>query len=174
MEQWRRTLYGLNPYLLSTTSTVFFILQIALAFLLFDRSGVPVLRLAGWILWAIGAAFGILPTFTLRAKGGVSPGRPTADTARVVDSGLYAVVRHPQYLAQEFLCPAVMLIAQHWVVVVIGIVPMVLTYLDAIREDQACIRKFGDDYRRYMQRVPRMNLVAGVIRLLQRKHGGAD
>ena len=174
MEQWRRTLYGLNPYLLSTTSTVFFILQIALAFLLFDRSGVPVLRLAGWILWAIGAAFGILPTFTLRAKGGVSPGRPTADTARVVDSGLYAVVRHPQYLAQEFLCPAVMLIAQHWAVVVIGIVPMVLTYLDAIREDHACIRKFGDDYRRYVERVPRMNLVAGVIRLLQRKRGGAD
>ncbi len=174
MERRRRTLYGLNPYLLSTMSTVFFLLQIALAFLLFNRSGVPVFRLAGWILWAIGAAFGILPTFTLRAKGGVPPGKPNADTARVVDSGLYAIVRHPQFMAQEFLCPAVMLIAQHWVVVVIGIVPMVLTYLDAMREDQACIRKFGGDYRRYMERVPRMNLVAGVIRLLQHKHGGAD
>ena len=174
MEQWRRTLHGLNPYLLSTTSTVFFILQIALAFLLFNRSGMPVLRLAGWILWAIGAAFGILPTFTLRAKGGVPPGKPTADTARVVDSGLYAVVRHPQFMAQQFLCPAVMLIAQHWVVVAIGIVPMVLTYLDAIREDQACIRKFADDYTQYMERVPRMNLIAGVIRQQQRKHGSAD
>ena len=174
MEQWRRTLHGLNPYLLSTISTVFFILQIASAFLLFSRSGIPALRLAGWVLWAIGAAFGILPTFTLRAKGGVPPGRPTADTARVVDSGLYAVVRHPQFMAQLFLCLAVMFIAQHWAVVVIGIVPMVLTYLDAIREDQACIRKFGDDYTQYMERVPRMNLIAGVIRLLQRKHGGAD
>ena len=174
MEQLRRTLHGLNPYLLSTISTVFFILQIALAFLLFNQSGMAVLRFAGWILWTIGAMFGILPTFTLRAKGGVPPGRPTADTARVVESGLYAIVRHPQFMAQEFLCLAVTFIAQHWVVVVIGIVPMVLAYLDAIREDQACIRKFGDDYRRYMERVPRMNLVAGVIRLLQRKHGGAD
>ena len=51
---------------------------------------------------------------------------------------------------------------------------MVLAYLDAIREDQACIRKFGDDYRRYMERVPRMNLIAGVIRQQQRKHGSAD
>ncbi len=174
MEQWRRTLYRLNPYLLSTISTAFFILQIALAFLLFSRSDIPALRSAGWILWAVGAAFGILPTFTLRAKGGALPGKPTVDTARVVDSGLYAVVRHPQYLAQVFLCLAVMFIAQHWTVVVIGLVPMVLTYLDAIREDHACISKFGDDYRRYMERVPRMNLVAGVIRLLQRKHGGAD
>lgn len=174
MEQWRRTLYGLNPYLLSTTSTVVFILQIALAFLLFNRSGVPVLRLAGWILWAMGAAFSILPTFTLRAKGGVLPGKPTVDTARVVDSGFYAIVRHPQFMAQQFLCLAVMFIAQRWVVVVIGIVPMVLTYLDAIREDHACIRKFGDDYRRYMERVPRMNLIAGVIRQQQRKHGSAD
>ena len=174
MEQWRRNLYNLNPYLLSTISTAFFILQIALAFLLFSRNGIQVLRSVGWIIWVIGAVFGILPMFTLRSKGGVPPGRSYVATARIVDSGLYAVVRHPQYLAQEFLCPAVMLIAQHWVVVVIGIVPMLLTYLDAIREDHACIRKFGDDYRRYVERVPRMNLVAGVIRLLQRKRGGAD
>jgi hypothetical protein len=34
-------------------------------------------------------------------------------------------------------------------------------------EDRYCIDRFGDDYRRYMQRVPRVNFVAGVIRLLR-------
>jgi len=29
--------------------------------------------------------------------------------------------------------------------------------------------KFGDDYKRYMQRVPRMNFILGIIRLLRKK-----
>jgi len=29
--------------------------------------------------------------------------------------------------------------------------------------------KFGDDYKRYMQKVPRMNFMLGIIRLLRRK-----
>ena len=44
-----------------------------------------------------------------------------------------------------------------------------LFYKDVLREEQMCIEKFGDDYKRYMQKVPRMNLLLGVIRLLRRK-----
>lgn len=45
----------------------------------------------------------------------------------------------------------------------------VLNYFTALKADQELIEKFGDDYRRYMQKVPRMNFFAGVIRLLRRK-----
>jgi protein-S-isoprenylcysteine O-methyltransferase Ste14 len=38
-----------------------------------------------------------------------------------------------------------------------------------LREEQMSIEKFGDDYKRYMQKVPRMNLLVGVIRLLRSK-----
>jgi protein-S-isoprenylcysteine O-methyltransferase Ste14 len=43
-------------------------------------------------------------------------------------------------------------------VVYAGIVP---------QADQANIEKFGDEYTSYMQRVPRLNLVLGIIRLLR-------
>jgi hypothetical protein len=36
------------------------------------------------------------------------------------------------------------------------------------------LAKFGDDHRRYMQRVPRLNIVAGVIRLLRRGKVGDE
>jgi len=42
-----------------------------------------------------------------------------------------------------------------------------------LREEQMSIQKFGDDHKRYikryMEKVPRMNLIAGVFRLAQRR-----
>jgi protein-S-isoprenylcysteine O-methyltransferase Ste14 len=39
-------------------------------------------------------------------------------------------------------------------------------------EDERLVQQFGDDYVRYMHRVPRMNILAGVIRLLRRRARG--
>ena len=47
-----------------------------------------------------------------------------------------------------------------------------LFYLSAKEEDKRLIKQFGDDYIAYMQKVPRMNIFLGVIRLLQRRGGG--
>jgi protein-S-isoprenylcysteine O-methyltransferase Ste14 len=62
-----------------------------------------------------------------------------------------------------------MLISQHWAVIIIGITLSVLFYRDAIKEENGLIVKFGDDYKSYMQRVPRMNLLLGTARMLQRR-----
>jgi protein-S-isoprenylcysteine O-methyltransferase Ste14 len=90
-------------------------------------------------------------------------------TTVLVDSGVYAVVRHPQYLAGVLLSLALILTTQHWLIAIIGVVAMVLNYLIALKADQELIEKFGDDYKRYMDKVPRMNFLLGFIRLLQRK-----
>ena len=63
---------------------------------------------------------------------------------------------------------ALILISQHWLVVVIGVVAMMSVYLAMREEDGRLIEKFGDDYKRYMQSVPRMNFLVGFIRLLRR------
>ncbi|MBC8444538.1 MAG: hypothetical protein H8D77_00265 [Chloroflexi bacterium] len=57
---------------------------------------------------------------------------------------------------------------QHWSSVVLGLASMVLAYVDTFKADQGCIEKFGDPYRQYMQRVPRVNFVLGLIRLAWR------
>jgi protein-S-isoprenylcysteine O-methyltransferase Ste14 len=64
---------------------------------------------------------------------------------------------------------AMMLLAQHWVVILIGIVSMTLFYIDTRDADQEGIEKFGTAYRDYMQRVPRANFLLGILRILQQR-----
>jgi hypothetical protein len=44
-------------------------------------------------------------------------------------------------------------------------------YQYVLKEEKNLIVKFGDDYERYKQRVPSMNLLLGVIRSVKRKIG---
>ena len=115
----------------------------------------------------MGALFGWLPILTLRRKGGVAKGKSYVHTTALVESGLYAVVRHPQMgTAWLLMCLALILIAQHWSSLALGIPTMALVYLDLLKADERLVEKFGDAYRRYIERVPRVNFVAGVVRLV--------
>lgn len=90
-------------------------------------------------------------------------------TSVVVDSEIYAVVRHPQYLGFILFVLALVLMSQHWLSIISWIIGSTLFYRDVLREEQMSIQKFGDDYKRYMEKVPRMNFIAGVFRLAQRR-----
>ena len=63
---------------------------------------------------------------------------------------------------------ALILLSQHWLTAIIGIPGMVCVYLISRQEDQHLIEKFGDDYKDYMNKVPRMNLLVWIIRLVRR------
>ena len=169
MDRLRKTIYGLNPYVLSSVASVLTVAQVILAFF-FHAPFSEVLQWVGWIcLWTAGV-FGVLPIYTLRRKGGVPQGESYVKTTRLVDSGIYAIVRHPQGgVAWLLINLGVMLVAQHWLIAVLGLASMPLVYLDAIKADQYAIEKFGDDYRRYMEKVPRVNFISGILRLIQRR-----
>jgi protein-S-isoprenylcysteine O-methyltransferase Ste14 len=114
--------------------------------------------------------FGVLPIINLRRKGGVAKGESYVKTTVLVDTGLYAIVRHPQGGTTWLLINlGILLIAWHWTSTVLGLLSMVLVYADTFKTDQACIEKFGDAYREYIQRVPRVNFVAGIVRLVWRR-----
>jgi protein-S-isoprenylcysteine O-methyltransferase Ste14 len=59
-----------------------------------------------------------------------------------------------------------MLLFQHWIIIILGIPIIPLTYIDLIRADKDSIEKFGDDYKQYIKKVPRANFLLGIIRLL--------
>jgi protein-S-isoprenylcysteine O-methyltransferase Ste14 len=170
MKGWKQSLNGLHPHLLAWIWAALLLLQMGLAFFVFTEPKSPGLMIAGWVLWALGTVFAIVPIFALRTRGGVPEGRSYMETTTLVDTEIYALVRHPQGGTAGILFNlALPLIGQHWLLVILGVIGMVLLYIDAFRADEACIAKFGQAYVNYMQRVPRVNFLAGIVRLLRRR-----
>ena len=124
--------------------------------------GVGLYVFSGWI-------FGMLPVIEFRKKGNVSKGKSYIYTTKLVDTGIYSIVRHPQYVTFILWAIAGMLLFQHWVIIILGLPIIPLTYIDLISADKESIEKFGNDYKKYMKRVPRANFLLGILRLIKRK-----
>jgi protein-S-isoprenylcysteine O-methyltransferase Ste14 len=117
------------------------------------------LVVVGYGIFGIGAVLYILSVLTLRKKG----------VGNVVDSGIYGVVRHPLYLGAMTMFFSHIFLGQNLIVAIGTIVALVCCYLIIVSDEEKNLEKFGDDYKRYMQKVPRIDFVLGVIRLLQRR-----
>lgn len=128
------------------------------------------LFIIGWVVWTIGMVLVMAPIVIFPRRGGVTKGKSFVHTTRLVDTGIYAVVRHPQYLGGILsIFIATLLFYPHWLFVVLGIPGAVILYWSTREEEKRLIKRLGNDYRVYMQRVPRMNLILGIIRLLSRQ-----
>jgi protein-S-isoprenylcysteine O-methyltransferase Ste14 len=64
---------------------------------------------------------------------------------------------------------AMVLFKSNWMLAVVGIAGVGCVYGFTLQEEEALRERFGEPYRRYMQTVPRFNLVAGVIRAIDKK-----
>jgi protein-S-isoprenylcysteine O-methyltransferase Ste14 len=82
-----------------------------------------------------------------------------------VTTGVYGVVRHPQFLAGILIAVSMMLLSQHLHSVVAGLVAAVVYASEVPPADRRLVMKFGEPYRRYMEEVPALNFVAGLARL---------
>ena len=123
----------------------------------------------GWIVLAISLPFFLSPAIYFKTRGKPAEGKGIMDTTVVVESGTYGIVRHPQFLGAILNICASILISQHWLVVLIGILIVGITPKWIREAEENLVFKFGDDYKRYMKRVPRMNFLLGAIRLLRHK-----
>jgi len=131
--------------------------------------GARPLRIVGACIGLVALPFAVVPIFTLVRRGKPTEGESYLQTTTLVDSGLFSVVRHPQYLAYILFMVTFGLLAQRMVVTGLAIVASVLLYWNAILEEDECSDKLGQAYRDYMERVPRFNLVVGVARRLRRQ-----
>jgi protein-S-isoprenylcysteine O-methyltransferase Ste14 len=114
---------------------------------------------AGYTIFAIGAFLYIISVLSLRRKG----------ITRIVDSGVYGIVRHPMYLGAIIMFFSHIFLGQNWIVTVSTLAAIACCYLIILSDEEQNIQKFGDEYRRYMKKVPRINLISGATRLLQRR-----
>ena len=82
----------------------------------------------------------------------------------MIFGALPVFVRHPQYVTFIMWAIAGIFLFQHWVVILLGLPIIPLTYIDLIKADKDAIEKFGEDYKAYMKKVPRANFLLGIIR----------
>jgi protein-S-isoprenylcysteine O-methyltransferase Ste14 len=112
-----------------------------------------------WLLFIIGLVLSVLSTATLitnREKG-------------LIVGGIYGVVRHPMYLGAILLFLSWIFFLPHWIILVISSVNTIIICWFILQGERQNIAKFGNTYRSYMESVPRMNLLAGLLRIIQRK-----
>jgi len=155
----------------STVTSILFISQIIVGiYLISDISQIRILAYIGVGLYAFsGLIFGMLPVFEFRKNGRVVKGKSYIHTTELVDTGIYSIVRHPQYVTFILWAIAGMLLFQHWIVIILGIPIIPLTYIDLHNADKDGIKKFGNEYKQYMKQVPRANFLLGIIRVVRKK-----
>jgi protein-S-isoprenylcysteine O-methyltransferase Ste14 len=135
----------------------------------------PALFIIGWVVWAFGFALVLAPIIMFPRRGGVQEGKSFVHTTQLVDTGIYSVIRHPQYTGGVYsIFITTLLWYPHWLFAVLGVIGTVVIYLSIKEEDKLMVEKFGDDYVRYMQRVPGMNIFLGVMRATRRKPSHQD
>ena len=138
-------------------------LSIALYFLLPSLLDIPisppVITSLALMLVAIGACLVALSISALvRNRGG-----------GLIDRGVFSVVRHPMYLGAMLLFSSFAFFRPHWLMVLISVVNIAIVYGFIVQGEHQSAIKFGTAYTQYMRSVPRINLLAGILRRLQRK-----
>lgn len=97
------------------------------------------------------------PFFALRKHGNINSNGSFLATTQLVDRGVYAIVRHPQYLAMILLNVALLLLDQNWITAVISILSSFMLVKGSREEEKNLIDQFGEQYCDYCQKVPAFN-----------------
>ena len=94
----------------------------------------------------------------------------THESVVIVREGPYGVIRHPGYLAELIYFPLLPIVLSRWVPFTILAMIYIVVWTGAIvylikAEDDFNLRKWGEEYRQYMEDVPAINFVKGLKRL---------
>jgi len=138
-------------------------LSIALFFYLTFTLDVPdflrPLRYFGWVLLGCGMGLVVFSIAALVSNQGVG----------LIEGGIYGLVRHPMYLGAMLCFSSFFFFLPHWLILLISFANIAVVYWFILQGEGQNITKFGDAYRRYMETVPRINLLAGIFRRIQSK-----
>lgn len=155
--------------MLMSIEGISFLAQVVLCALFYNSLDLRWLVYLGWATLAVAMVLAWRARVAFETKGRSREGESWLHTRTVVASGVYAVVRHPMYLSFLLMSLSLVLLSQHWLNAVLGAIVMGLLYSDMYREEKSNLKRFGGDYQRYMEQVPRMNFMAGTIRLLLKR-----
>ena len=78
----------------------------------------------------------------------------THRTEKIVTSGAYSVVRHPQYLGGLLAHVGVTFLLSAWYSLIATLLMVVLVFLLSRKEEEELIREFDKEYKDYQKKVP--------------------
>lgn len=125
--------------------------------LLNHRLDLPmIIHALGWLIFISGMMLQLWTLRLLKLWGIVGLPEVTDIVAsRIITTGPFSVVRHPTYLSHFIMYAGVFLITGVYAVGIITLLDVVIVNLFVIPlEDRELLERFGDDYRRYKDRVP--------------------
>ena len=158
----------LESTIISIMSVTFISLFFTGFFIQSDNT-IIIIHYLGWIIWIFAIILAFSPNFIFKKYGGVKKGENYTQTTKLVDRGIYSIIRHPQYGGGLFTAFSLILIQQTLVSIILGIICISTSYLAMIFEEKRLIDKFGVEYEEYMKKVTRVNLILGLIRKIKRK-----
>ncbi len=138
--------------------------QFYLSWRYYNTLGIDWITNLGWLVLTISAIFGWLPILKFKKRGGVEKDQSYISTTKLVTSGIYSIVRHPQFLAGILMAIGMMLLSQHPNSVIAGAIASVVYASEVPVTDKRLVEKFGESYHRYSEQVPALNFILGIIR----------
>jgi len=78
----------------------------------------------------------------------------THRTETIVTTGVYSIVRHPQYLGGLLAHAGISFLLSAWYSLLLTPLMIVLIYLISRKEEEELIREFGKEYEDYKKKVP--------------------
>ena len=101
---------------------------------------------AGLIFYIVGMTMDILAIY----------GFATTPIDKPVSKGIFRYSRNPMYLGAFILFIGISLVSISWIYFLIALIWMIITHVMEIPiEESECIKKFGTDYKEYMNRTTR-------------------
>jgi protein-S-isoprenylcysteine O-methyltransferase Ste14 len=159
--RWWRTLGLIRTYLT--------VVPVLVAFgALFFRFREPLLGAdfgANWMLVAIAVLLYVVVTWlefqywrhlSIATLIGIPELSPSGQTKRrLMQDGIYRVVRHPRYLSAGLAIIANALFINYAGMYILILLLMPLGYVMTVFEERELIDRFGEEYRKYQREVPR-------------------
>jgi len=134
----------------------------------------PLMRGAAFALLLLAVLFVGVPILQLPRFGKSPVGGRYTHTTAVAHQGLYAIVRHPQYLGYDFLVWGLAILSLYWGTIIPAITFTAGLSTQARTEEAYLLERFGDEYRAYRQTVPRFGPFTGLVRYLRRRRAARN
>ena len=165
MEPLEKFVWKRDKFMLAYTTLG--LLQIAVSGFHYNHMNICIAVSLGWLTMIAGIAVASMGWQELKKMGQAPEGGSPLHTTNLVNTGIYSVIRHPQYFGFLMFIPALILISQHWLSAILGFSWGLLFYRDILKEEKRNMTKFGEEYGVYMEGVPGLNPMRGILKLLR-------